>query len=103
MIYDGGYVRVASWADGMKAASPASITKNTPYEKLRSIKFTQSGQDNTSGMSAALEGAVGPAMARLAKGGAGLMKASVPGTTNSPGVDTSCTLPTVRDRSGIPN
>jgi len=85
-IYDGGYVRVASWADGMKAASPASITKNTPYEKLRSIKFIQSGQDNTSGMSSALEGAVGPAMARFAMGGAGLMKAgaglmkaSVPG------------------------
>jgi hypothetical protein len=46
---------------------------------LRSIKFTQSGQDNTSGMSSALEGAVGPAMARLAMGGAGLMKASAPG------------------------
>lgn len=73
-IYDGGYIRVASWADGMKAPSPASITKDTPYEKLRSIKFTQSGQDNTPGMSSALEGAVGPAMARLVKGGAGLMK-----------------------------
>ena len=78
-IYNGGYVRVASWDDGIKVASPASITKNTPYEKLRSIKLTQSGQDNTPGMSSALEGAVGPAMARLAKGGAGLMKASVPG------------------------
>jgi hypothetical protein len=75
-IYDGGYVRVASWADGMKAPSPASITKTTPYEKLRSIKFTQSGQDNTPGLSSALEGAVGPAMARLVKGGAGLMKVS---------------------------
>jgi hypothetical protein len=60
----------------MKAPSPASITNNTPYEKLRSIKFTQSGQDNTPGMSSALEGAVGPAMARLVKGGAGIMKVS---------------------------
>ena len=73
-IYDGGYVRVAA---GLRnATQPERITKKTPYAKLRSIKFTQSGQDNTSGMSSALEGAVGPAMARLAKGGAGLMKAS---------------------------
>ena len=83
-IYDGGYVRVA--AGESNDTEPERITKKTPYEKLRSIKFTQSGQDNTSGMSAALEGAVGPAMARLVKGGAGLMKvsgglmkASVPG------------------------
>lgn len=75
-IYDGGYVRVASWPNGSRVASPASITNKTPFEKLRSIKFTQSGQDSSSGMSSALEGAVGPAMARLAKGGAGLMKAS---------------------------
>ncbi len=83
-IYDGGYVRVAAGESNDTVAE--RITKKTPYEKLRSIKFTQSGQDNTSGMSSAMEGAVGPAMARLAKGGAGLMKvstglmkASVPG------------------------
>jgi Protein of unknown function (DUF2510)/Short C-terminal domain len=76
-IYDGGYVRVA--AGQSKATQPASITKNTPYEKLRSIKFTQPSQGNTSGMTSPLEGAVGPAVARLMKGGAGLMKASVPG------------------------
>jgi hypothetical protein len=76
-IYDGGYVRVASWADGMQAAS---ITKNTPYERLRSIKFTPAGQDNAgSGMTSALKGTVGPAVAALMKGGAGLMKGSAPG------------------------
>lgn len=73
-IYDGGYVRVA--AGQSSDTEPERITKKTPYEKLRSIKFTQSGQDNTSGMSSALEGAVGPAMARFAMGGAGLIKAS---------------------------
>ena len=73
-IYDGGYVRVA--AGESNGTEPERITKKTPHEKLRSIKFTQSGQDNTSGMSSALEGAVGPAMARFAMGGAGLMKVS---------------------------
>jgi hypothetical protein len=84
-IYEGGYVRVAA---GLRSdEQPARIAKKTPYEKLRSIKYTQPGQNDSSGMSSALEGAVGPAMARLAKGGAGLlkggagglMKASAPG------------------------
>jgi hypothetical protein len=83
-IYDGGYVRVESGQ--ANATQPKRITKNTPYEKLRSIKLTQPVQDKPSGMTSALEGAVGPAMASLMKGGAGLikggavlMKSSAPG------------------------
>ncbi len=76
-IYAGGYVRVA--AAPSNATQAMSITKKTPFEKLLSIKFTQPAQGGTSGATSALEGAVGPAMARLAKGGAGLMKASAPG------------------------
>lgn len=79
-IYEGGYVRVATWPEGVKASSPASISKKTPYERLRSIKFTRSDRDGSgTGSSAALEGTVGPAVASLMRGGAGLMKASAPG------------------------
>ena len=83
-IYDGGYVRVAEGQSN--AAQPASITVNTPYEKLRSITFTRPRQGDSPGITPALEGAVGPAVAGLMKGGAsfmkvgtGVMKASVPG------------------------
>jgi hypothetical protein len=77
-IYENGYVRVASWTDAAGSTDPKKIDKNTPYERLRSIKFTAS-EVQTSGPPSALEGAVGPAVARLMKGGAGLMKASAPG------------------------
>ena len=77
-IYENGYVRVASWSEGASATGPKAIDKNTPYEKLRSIKFTQP-EDEASGAPSALEGAVGPAVAKLLKGGKGLMKASAPG------------------------
>ena len=83
-IYDGGYVRVAEGQSN--AAQPASITANTPYEKLRSITFTRPRQGDSPGITPALEGAVGPAVAGLMKGGASFMKvgtastkASVPG------------------------
>jgi hypothetical protein len=78
-IYDGGYVRVASWPAGAAVSTPAQITQDTPYEKLRSIKFTRPSQDTAPGSNSALEGAVGPAVASLIKGGKGLMKASAPG------------------------
>jgi hypothetical protein len=45
---------------------------------LRSIKFTQPN-DEDSGAPSALEGTVGPAVAKLLKGGKGLMKATAPG------------------------
>ena len=77
-IYENGYVRVASWSESASATGPKAIDKNTPYEKLRSIKFTQP-EDEASGAPSALEGAVGPAVAKLLKGGKGLMKASAPG------------------------
>jgi hypothetical protein len=93
-IYDGGYVRVAEGLPGAThpgggyvrvaaglrgAAQLGGITRNTPYEKLRSIKFTQPSQGKTSGTTSPLGGAVGPAVASLMKGGAGLMKTSAPG------------------------
>ncbi len=71
-------MRVASWSDGTSATGPKSIDKNTPYETLRSIKFTQA-EEQSSGATSALKGTVGPAVAKLMKGGKGLMKASAPG------------------------
>lgn len=76
-IYEGGYVRVATGLSN--ATQPARITKNTPYEKLRSIKFTQTGEDQASSVTSSLEGAVGPAVASLMKGGKALMKGTAPG------------------------
>jgi hypothetical protein len=79
-IYEGGYVRVASWGDGVKGAQPKTTDKNTPYERLLSIKFTQPTENKPSGMSSAIEGAISPAMAGILKGGAkAVMKGSVPG------------------------
>jgi len=40
-IYENGSVRVAAWPPGTSVASPKKMEKNTPYERLRSIKFTQ--------------------------------------------------------------
>ena len=77
-IYENSYVRVASWSERVSASGPKAIDNNTPYEKLRSIKFTQP-ENETSGASSALEGAVGPTVAKLLKGGKGLVKASAPG------------------------
>ena len=77
-IYENGYVRVASWGERPNGTGPKSIDKDTPYEKLRSIKFTQP-EGETSKSTSALDGAVGPAVAKLLKGGKGLMKASAPG------------------------
>jgi len=77
-IYENGFVRVASWSEGAPANGPKAIDKNTPYEKLRSITFTRPANES-SGAPSALEGAVGPAVAKLLKGGKGLMKASAPG------------------------
>lgn len=77
-IYENGYVRIASWGEGLSAATPKAVDKKTPYEKLHSIKFTQP-EDETSTGSSGLEEAVGPAVAKLLKGGRGLIKASAPG------------------------
>ena len=70
--------RRAKWAEGHSGTGPKTTDKNTPYERLRSIKFTQA-VDQSSGATSALESAVGPAVAKLMKGGKGLMKASAPG------------------------
>lgn len=78
-VYQGGYVRVAFWPEGVSLAAPAPISKETPYEKLRSIKYTPPSQEQSSSGASALEGTVGPAVASLIKGGSGLFKASAPG------------------------
>lgn len=73
-IYHGGYVRVA--AGKAEAPQPARITRKTPYEKLRSIKYEGPGRESASAgpdTSALLKAS------SLMKGGAGLLKASVPG------------------------
>ncbi|MBE1514284.1 SHOCT domain-containing protein [Nesterenkonia halotolerans] len=72
-IYQGGYVRVATASDN--AQQPAKISKKTPYEQLRSIKFTQPGQEQSSGFQSSL----GPAVSGLMKGGRAFMKSSAPG------------------------
>ncbi len=89
-IYEGGYVRIASGEQPDllgrsrpgKAMSPGavvSIKRSTPFEKLRSIKFTPSASDNSASKASPLEGAVAPAVAKLMKGGKAALKGSVPG------------------------
>ena len=90
-IYEGGYVRVASGEQPERPnignvrsqmtanLSGGAITAKTPYEKLRSIKFTPAASDQPSPGSAGLESAVGPAVANLLKGTKHLVKASAPG------------------------
>lgn len=77
-IYENSYVRVASWSERVSATGPKTIDRNTAYEKLLSITFTQP-ENEASGGPSPLDGAVGPAVAKLLKGGKGLMKASAPG------------------------
>lgn len=72
-IYQGGYVRVATASDN--AQQPAKISKKTPYEQLRSIKFTQPRQEQSSGF----ENSLGPAVSGLMKRGRVFMKSSAPG------------------------
>lgn len=76
-IYQGGYVRVAAGLSN--ATQPAAMSKNTPYEKLRSIKFSQPGQDQAAGATSGLDSALGPALTGLMKGGKAFMKGSAPG------------------------
>lgn len=74
-VYEGGYVRVAEGARDTSQA--ARITNKTPYEKLRSIKFSGAGAaPHPSGIetSALLKGA-----SSLIKGGSSAFKATAPG------------------------
>jgi hypothetical protein len=76
-IYEGGYVRVAGPSD---SSYPAKVERTTPFEKLISITFTTPKHEKSSaGSPAGLEGAAVQAVTALLKGGAGLMKATVPG------------------------
>lgn len=78
-IYENGFVRVASVREGVNATQTESITKDTPYERLRSIKFGQPQEGQQSGANSPLESTIGPVAASLLKGGAGLFKATAPG------------------------
>jgi hypothetical protein len=82
-IFEGGYVSVSTSHVSSSRSDAASrlaraMTKTPPFERLLSIKYTGPSEEKSSGPSA-LEGAVGPAVASLVKGGAGLMKATGPG------------------------
>lgn len=89
-IYSGGYVRVASGerpsmlgksqpGRAMSPGQPVAIRKSTPYEVLRSIKFTPPANEKSSGPSSPSEDVMGPAMAKLMRGGKAALKGSVPG------------------------
>lgn len=77
-IYEHGYVRVAAWGQGASTTTVKALDKKTPFEKLYSVTFTPSDAPASSATSA-LESAVGPAVAKLVKGGKGLVKATAPG------------------------
>lgn len=89
-IYSGGFVRVASGEKPnlfgnsqpgrtMRPGQPVPIKKSTPFETLRSIKFTPAASDTTSRTATSSENAMGPAVAKLMKGGKAALKGSVPG------------------------
>lgn len=77
-IYQGAYVRIAAGSEDRSVAE--TITKKTPYERLRSIKYTPSDAEKAaSAPSSTLEGAVGSAVTALFKGGKNLVASTVPG------------------------
>lgn len=89
-IYSGGYVRVASGerspmlgksqpGRAMSPGEPVRIKRSTPYELLRSIKFTPAASDKTPGPGSPSENVMGPAVAKLMRGGKAALKGSVPG------------------------
>lgn len=93
-IFEGGYVRVASGertgrmgrSQPGRAMSPGAtvpMKKSVPYERLRSIKFTPSTHDQKASSASPLEGAVGPALAKVMKGGRSALKGSLPGLAAS--------------------
>lgn len=79
-IYEGGYVRIAEGDD--RNVQPATINRKTPYEKLRSIKFTPSDEEKAAAAPTApsiFAGTVGTAVNGILSGGKNIMKGSVPG------------------------
>lgn len=79
-IYENGYVRVAAGTEDHSAA--VSIGKTTPFEKLSSIRFTDSDAEKEAAAPpapAALAGTVGTAVTTLMSGGKNLLKGTVPG------------------------
>lgn len=79
-IYEGGYVRIAEGSD--RNVQPETIKRKTPYEKLRSIKFTPSDEERAAAAPSApsvFAGTVGTAVSGILSGGKNIMKGSVPG------------------------
>ncbi|GAA5090794.1 hypothetical protein GCM10025760_16950 [Microbacterium yannicii] len=79
-IYEHGYVRVAAGTEDF--VQPAEIKKTTPFEKLGSIKFTESDEEKAAAAPSApsvLAGTVGTAVTSIMSGGKSLMKGTVPG------------------------
>lgn len=79
-IYANGFVRVAVGEEASETV--AVIKKGTPYERLRSIRYTPSDEELAAAAAPApsiLDGALGAAVGGLLKGGKTLMKGSVPG------------------------
>lgn len=79
-IYEGGYVRIAEGGD--RNVQPETIKRKTPYEKLRSIKFTPSDEERAAAAPSApsvFAGTVGTAVSGILSGGKNIMKGSVPG------------------------
>lgn len=79
-LYEGGYVRIAEGDD--RNVQPATIKPKTPYEKLRSIKFTPSDEERAAAAPSApsvFAGTVGTAVSGILSGGKNIMKGSVPG------------------------
>lgn len=80
-IYEHGFVRVDTVSEDR--AAPAGrvrgIDKNTPFEKLRSIKYTATESGKDSGEDNELVGKLGSAVTGLIKGGKAIAKASATG------------------------
>ncbi len=79
-IYEGGYVRIAEGSD--RHVQPETIKRKTPFEKLRSIKFTPSEEEKAAAAPTApsiFVGTVGTAVSGILSGGKNIMKGSVPG------------------------
>lgn len=79
-IYEHGYVRVAEGTEDF--VQPADIKKSTPFEKLSSIKFTESDEEKAAATPtgpSVFAGTVGTAVTSIMSGGKSLMKGTVPG------------------------
>ena len=79
-IYEHGYARVAEGTEDF--VQPADIKKSTPFEKLTSIKFTESDEEKAAAapsVPSMFAGTVGTAITSILSGGKSVMKGTLPG------------------------